>query len=192
MNMMGNDQPTELIIHAPALSELFSEREFDPFNDHATGLQSIAQIARFPNLTASLARMRLRVTLPAAEAVGADANSCGCCDRTILFAQARRAAPPNGRVEARSPEHIPLRSGFLCGQPTANGGNRAHRLPARPNPHASGRDPRHRGLGDYVATDGHADSWVAANTSAGANVSSDGVDAHDHRSGGRVRVRNRS
>ncbi len=67
MNMMGNDQPTELIIHAPALSELFSEREFDPFNDHATGLQSIAQIARFPNLTASLARIRLRVTLPAAE-----------------------------------------------------------------------------------------------------------------------------
>jgi hypothetical protein len=67
MNVIGKDAPTELTIHAPELRELFSERDFDPFVDRANALQSIAQIARFPNLTSSLPKMRLRVVLPPQE-----------------------------------------------------------------------------------------------------------------------------
>jgi hypothetical protein len=49
------------------LRELFSEREFDPFVDDLDALQSIAQIARFPNVTSNLGKMRLRVLLPSEE-----------------------------------------------------------------------------------------------------------------------------
>jgi len=67
MKTMRHDSPTELTIHARELRELFSEREFDPFVDDAGALQSIAQIARFPNVTSSLGKMRLRVLLPSEE-----------------------------------------------------------------------------------------------------------------------------
>jgi hypothetical protein len=67
MKTMRHDMPTELTIHARALRELFSDREFDPFVDDDNALGSIAQIARFPNLTSSLAKMRLRVVLPPEE-----------------------------------------------------------------------------------------------------------------------------
>ncbi|HEY1681253.1 MAG TPA: hypothetical protein VGF98_06440 [Candidatus Tumulicola sp.] len=66
MKTMG-DLPPELAVCAPALRELFSEREFDPFVDDAGALQSIAQIARFPNFASNLAKMRLRVLLPLEE-----------------------------------------------------------------------------------------------------------------------------
>jgi hypothetical protein len=58
------DLPTELTVRAPALRDLFADREFDPFADDAATLQSIPQITRFPNFAANLARMRLRVLLP--------------------------------------------------------------------------------------------------------------------------------
>lgn len=64
---MGNDLQAELTIHAPKLQELFSEREFDPFIGNPDTLASIAQVARFPNLTSSLATMRLRIMLPPEE-----------------------------------------------------------------------------------------------------------------------------
>jgi hypothetical protein len=67
MKTMRHDQPAELTIHARELGELFSEREFDPLADDADALQSIAQIARFPNVASSLGRMRLRILLPSAE-----------------------------------------------------------------------------------------------------------------------------
>jgi hypothetical protein len=67
MNMMGNDLQAELTIHAPKLRELFSERQFDPFIGDPDALASIAQIARFPNLTSCLATMRLRIMLPPEE-----------------------------------------------------------------------------------------------------------------------------
>jgi hypothetical protein len=67
MKMMGNDLPAELTIHAPTLCELFSEREFDPFIGDPDTLASIPQIARFPNRTASLATVRLRIMLPPEE-----------------------------------------------------------------------------------------------------------------------------
>lgn len=62
-----DDLPPELTVCVPALRELFSEREFDPFVDDAGALQSIPQIAQFPNITSSLAKMRLRIMLPADE-----------------------------------------------------------------------------------------------------------------------------
>ncbi|HLY03582.1 MAG TPA: hypothetical protein VKR56_13940 [Candidatus Cybelea sp.] len=67
MKTMRHDAPTELTIHPRELRELFSEREFDPFADDPDALASIAQVARFPNVTSSLGKMRLRVLLPAAE-----------------------------------------------------------------------------------------------------------------------------
>jgi hypothetical protein len=67
MEMMGNDLPGELTIHAPKLRELFAQREFDPFIGDPDALASIAQIVRIPNLTSSLATMRLRVMLPPEE-----------------------------------------------------------------------------------------------------------------------------
>lgn len=67
MKTMRHDAPTELTIHAREFRELFSEREFDPFVDDTDALSSIAQIARFPNVTSSLEKTRLRVLLPAAE-----------------------------------------------------------------------------------------------------------------------------
>jgi hypothetical protein len=67
MKTMRHGAPTELTIHARELRELFSEREFDPFADDADALQSIAQIARFPNVTSSLGRMRLRILLPSVD-----------------------------------------------------------------------------------------------------------------------------
>jgi hypothetical protein len=67
MKTMRRDPPTELKIHARELRELFSEREFDPFVDDEDTLGSIAQIARFPNLTSSPGKVRLRVVLPPEE-----------------------------------------------------------------------------------------------------------------------------
>lgn len=67
MKTMRHDAPTELTIHAREFRELFSEREFDPFVDDTDALSSIAQIARFPNVTSSLEKTRLRVLLLAAE-----------------------------------------------------------------------------------------------------------------------------
>jgi hypothetical protein len=67
MKTMRHDAPPELTVHARELRELFSEREFDPFVDDAHALASIAQISRFPNVTPSLERMRLRILLPSAE-----------------------------------------------------------------------------------------------------------------------------
>ena len=64
MRPTHNDPPIELTIHARELRELFAEHEFDPFVDDPNALQSIAQIARFPHLTSSLGKMRIRVILP--------------------------------------------------------------------------------------------------------------------------------
>ncbi len=67
MKTMRHEPPTELTIQPRELRELFSEREFDPFVDDDNPLGSIAQITRFPNLTSSLTKMRLRVVLPPEE-----------------------------------------------------------------------------------------------------------------------------
>jgi hypothetical protein len=67
MKTMRHHPSTELTIHARELRELFSEREFDPFVDDPDMIASIAQIARFPNVTSSLGKMRLRVLLPSEE-----------------------------------------------------------------------------------------------------------------------------
>jgi hypothetical protein len=67
MRIMDNHFPSELTVRAERLGELFSEREFDPFIDDSDELQSVAQIARFPNLTSNLSAMRLRVMLPLQE-----------------------------------------------------------------------------------------------------------------------------
>jgi hypothetical protein len=67
MKTIRHDPPSELTIHARELRELFSEREFDPFVDDENALGSIAQIARFPYVTSSLGKMRLRVLLPPEE-----------------------------------------------------------------------------------------------------------------------------
>ena len=67
MKTMRRDPPTELTIHARELRELFSERAFDPFVNDGDALASIAQIARFPNVTSTLGKMRLRVLLPSEE-----------------------------------------------------------------------------------------------------------------------------
>jgi hypothetical protein len=61
------DDPSELTVRARALGELFSEREFDPFVDDADAFGSIAQIARFPNVSSSPGKMRLRILLPSEE-----------------------------------------------------------------------------------------------------------------------------
>lgn len=109
MKMTSNDQPTELVIRAPALRELFSEREFDPFVDHATGIQSIAQIARFPNLTPSLAGTRIRVMLPAGE-VSAETQTR--VERAIAQYCAHKLAEV--RLQMDEWRHEAL-STFLCG-----------------------------------------------------------------------------
>jgi len=67
MKIIRHDALTELTVRARELHELFSEREFDPFVDDADALSSIGQIARFPNITSSLEKVRLRVLLPSAE-----------------------------------------------------------------------------------------------------------------------------
>jgi hypothetical protein len=105
----GNDQPSELIIQAPTLRELFSEREFDPFVDHATALQSIAQIAQFPNLTSSLAAMRLRVTLPPEE-VSAETQTR--VERAIAQYCSHKLAELRLQLEEWRHEAL---STFLCG-----------------------------------------------------------------------------
>ena len=50
-----------------ALSDLFSERSFDPLHDDAGSLWSVAQIARLPDVPSKLEGARLRVLLPASE-----------------------------------------------------------------------------------------------------------------------------
>ena len=54
----------EVTIRARTLRELFSERSFDPFEDDAGSLQSIAQLARLPDLQSNLEGKKLRVVLP--------------------------------------------------------------------------------------------------------------------------------
>ena len=56
----------ELTIRPRALDELFSEREFDPFQDDSGTLWSVAQIPSFSSLN-DLAKTRLRIVLPAEE-----------------------------------------------------------------------------------------------------------------------------
>lgn len=67
MKAMRHHPPTELTIHARELRELFSEPKFDPFVNHVDALQSIAQVAQFPNVTSSFGTMRLRIVLPSRE-----------------------------------------------------------------------------------------------------------------------------
>jgi hypothetical protein len=86
MKTMRHGAPTELTIHARELRELFSEREFDPFVDDADALSSIAQVARFPNVTSSLEKMRLRVFVTLGGGVAANANARRTGDCPILFA----------------------------------------------------------------------------------------------------------
>jgi hypothetical protein len=109
VKMIGNDEPAELIIHAPTLRELFSEREFDPFLDQETALQSIAQIARFPNLTSSLAKVRLRVTLPSEEV---SAQTQSRVERAIARYCSHKLAEL--RLQMDEWRHEAL-STFLCG-----------------------------------------------------------------------------
>ncbi|MBV8066725.1 MAG: hypothetical protein JO113_02025 [Candidatus Eremiobacteraeota bacterium] len=46
--------------------DLFREHEFDPFNDDADRIDSIAQMAQFPNIVSQLQTLELRVLVPAA------------------------------------------------------------------------------------------------------------------------------
>lgn len=62
-----DSEPAELVIRARKLGELFCEREFDPFSDDSNAIWSVVQIAQLSDATSKLARMRLRVLLPADE-----------------------------------------------------------------------------------------------------------------------------
>ncbi len=57
----------ELVVVAPEMRELFSQREFDPFTDETGTLWSVAQIEHLSDVVRDLAKMTLRISLPAPE-----------------------------------------------------------------------------------------------------------------------------
>jgi hypothetical protein len=59
------DRPTEITLAVDDVSDLFREREFNPFTDDANTIRSIAGMAQLPHLVPELSKLTLHVLLPA-------------------------------------------------------------------------------------------------------------------------------
>ncbi|HYL26758.1 MAG TPA: hypothetical protein VEW74_02925 [Candidatus Nitrosotalea sp.] len=57
---------TEVTVKVNDVRELFGERKFDPFDDGAETIGSIAQMAQLPHLVSKLRQISVRVLVPAA------------------------------------------------------------------------------------------------------------------------------
>lgn len=62
---ISSQRPNEVTVRVNDVRELFTERAFDPFNDDAEAIGSIARMAQLPHLVSQLKTIRLRVLVPA-------------------------------------------------------------------------------------------------------------------------------
>src|SRR5690348_3275902 len=63
--MINADRPREITLALDDVSDLFRERDFNPFTDDPNTIRSLAAMAQTPNLVAGLSKSTLHVVLPA-------------------------------------------------------------------------------------------------------------------------------